>query len=100
MYITFLRRFSINDEVIVINSMFRFSFNKQFPKCNAWLTYSSSISYYMTLEFGILKAMKGKFNPRKGENVLYQTLKHDSLHAVFADMESQLVLPKSWKLKL
>ena len=78
----------------------RFSFNKQFPKCNAWLTYSSSIAYYMTLEFGILKAMKGKINPKKGENVVHETLKHDSLHALFADMESQLVLPKSWKLKL
>ncbi len=50
-------RYSIDDEVIVINCMVRFSFNKQFPKCNTWLTYSSSIAYYMTLEY----------NPKKGE---------------------------------
>ena len=34
----------------------------------------------------------------KAENVVHKTLKHDSLHAMFADMEMQIVLPKAWKV--
>ena len=76
-----------------------FSFIKQFPKCTAWLTHPCGTSHWMFLERGVLHAVKGKHNPKTGENVVHRTLKHTSLHALFTDMEDQLVLPKAWKIK-
>ena len=73
-----------------------FSFTRQFPKCSKWLTHPSKISYWMFMENGVLNAVKGK-SSKKGDNVVHQTLKHTTLHEMFADMECQIVLPKSWK---
>ena len=76
-----------------------FSFAKQFPQCTAWLTHPCGTSHWMFLERGVLHAVKGKHNPTTGEKVVHRTLKHTSLHAMFTDMEDQLVLPKAWKIK-
>ncbi len=74
-----------------------FSFVKQFPKCAKWLTHSTSIYYWMKLEHGVLSAIKGRSQMKKEDKVVFQTMKHDTLHALFVDMESQLVIPKGWK---
>lgn len=76
-----------------------FSFTAQFPKVTAWLTHPCSTSYWLSLERGVLSAIKGKNNPRAAPNVVFKTLKHATLHAMFTEMEELLVLPKSWKIK-
>lgn len=75
------------------------SFVKCFPKCALWLTHPSKIAFWMSCERGVLSAMKGKFKFGVGPNVVHKTLKHNSVHAMFADMESQIELSKSWKFK-
>jgi hypothetical protein len=75
------------------------SFVKCFPKCALWLTHPSKTALWMSCERGVLSAMKGKFKLREGPNVVHKTLKHSSVHAMFADMESQIELPKSWKFR-
>jgi hypothetical protein len=76
-----------------------FSFTAQFPKCALWLTHPTSSAHWLSLERGVLCAIKGKNNPQGANNVVHKTLKHDTLHAVFADMEEQLILPVSWNYK-
>jgi hypothetical protein len=53
----------------------------------------------MKMEGGALSAVTGRNHPKKPDNVVHRTLKHTTLHAMFQDMEEQLVLPKSWKKK-
>lgn len=76
-----------------------FSFAKQFPECALWLTYPAKSCHWMSLERGVLCAIKGKNHCQGANNVVHKTLKHDTLHALIADMEEQIVLPVSWKYK-
>lgn len=74
-----------------------FSFHQQFPKCAKWLTYNPKKSYRMVFEAGILSLMTSKQVHGKDSKVDYKSMKHANVHDAFADIEVQLVLPKSWK---
>lgn len=74
-----------------------FSFVRHFPKCSQWLTRPTKSSHWFNLEHGVLSAGKGKVTRKKSPDVQYKTLKHDSLHNLFTDMEMHLSIPKSWK---
>lgn len=74
-----------------------FSFARQFPKCTKWLVHPSKQSHWFSLEHGSLKAMKHKCVVGKQTEPIYETAKYSNVHDMFADMEEQLVLPKSWK---
>jgi len=76
-----------------------FSFTKQFPKVTAWLTRPGTTSHWLSIERGVMCAVKGKNNPRAAHNVVHKTLKHTSLQAMFTEMEELLVLAKSGKCK-
>ena len=70
---------------------------RQFPKCSKWLTHPAGICHRMELAAGVLRAFKGKSKAGGDSKAAYTTVKHSSLHDLFADMETQIVLPKSWK---
>jgi hypothetical protein len=74
-----------------------FSFVRHFPKCSQWLTRPNKSGHWMSLEHGVLSAGKGKVTRKKSPTLQYKTLKHDSLHKLFTDMELHIVIPKSWK---
>lgn len=102
--ITFYRNafnFALPDDWRTNPDNMRFSFAKQFPKCNAWLMYPSKTAYWFQIDNCVLKAIKGKNAlPKKSHNVQHYTLKHDNLQFMFSEMETLLVLPKSWKLRI
>lgn len=92
--------FALPNEEVLRTAVERFSFSKQFPKCALWLTGGGKTSYHwMTFEMGVLKAVKGKAAMRKPENVVHQTARHAELHAMFAEMEELIDLPKAWVAK-
>ena len=96
-YFRWAFNFALSDEdSTLLSDPNAFSFTKQFPKCAMWLSRGAGTAYWMQMESGVLKAIKGKPSPRKPENVVYCSAKHTTLHSMFADIEDQMALPKSW----
>ena len=76
-----------------------FSFKAAFPKCARWLTHEQGNAHWLSWRKGVLTAYKTKNGMRKVLTPHCQTMKHDSVHAAFAELESKLQLPKSWGKK-
>ena len=73
-----------------------FSFKDLFPKCTAWLTRQGGGYHWMKIERKMLFAYKVKSS--RNSQHCFQTIKHKSLHLMFAEMEEIIELPASWKM--
>jgi hypothetical protein len=63
------------------------------------LTHEQGNAHWLSWRKGVLTAYKTKNGMRKVLTPHCQTMKHDSVHAAFAELESKLQLPKSWGKK-
>ena len=80
----------------------KFSFKMEFPKCARWLTYpifsGKNAYYWFQVERGVLRAMRGKADHKKGkETMIYETPVCSNVHEMFTIMENMLILPRQWK---
>jgi hypothetical protein len=95
--------FSLASSFDLSGAKTNFSFKMQFPKCARWLTYpmfsGKNLYYWFKVESGgILKAMRGKSDIKKGSGtVMYKTSTCSSVHEMFTAMENMIILPKQWK---
>lgn len=80
------------------NKTHSFSFTKQFPKCSKWTSYDPNKNHWFRIAGNRLYAYK-RVNGREEPDPAFSTSTYSSLHAMFTEMESNIVLPAAWSKK-